>query len=70
MPLTREALATALLNVGREVTDDDVAVFSAIAPTDPGANLAVTLAIRARFDRPIPPPQVHRVMAALLEASG
>lgn len=69
MPLTREALADALLNVGRDVTDADVAVFTAINPADPGANLAVTMAIRARFDRPIPPPQV-RVMAALREANG
>lgn len=61
-------LAAALLDVGREVTDEDAAQFAAIDPEDGNAGFQVTMLIRARFDRPGPPPQVHRVLAALRAA--
>lgn len=68
--LTDAALSAALLDVGRPVDADDVAAFAGIDPTAPNAGLAVVLTIRARFDRPIPPPQVHRVLDALRAARG
>lgn len=66
--ITRDALAAALLDVGRTVTDEDAALFSKIDPAAADAPFAATILIRARFGRPIPPPQVHRVMDALREA--
>lgn len=70
MVLTRARLAQALLDVGREVTDEDASLFAAINPSAPDSGFQITMLIRARFDRPGPPPQVTRVRTALYEVRG
>lgn len=65
--ITAEQLSDALLD-GLVATSEDAAFFGAIDPEAEDAPFAITMAIASRFDRRGPPPQVHRVKAALIAA--
>lgn len=73
MAATREAIADALGNVGREVTDDDAAAFDAVASSLTGLqdeehdDMAPVRALLAeRFGVTGPGPRIWRLYQALL----